>query len=195
MGLELHHIPRKENLDADALAKMAVERKPVPSGVFVNDLNMPSVREKPPTADKTLAGKTEHAVKIEHAPTDPAPDRALGGPQCLAAGQPDPDQANNTDWRADLLAYLLQEVLPEEQNAARRIARRAKMFAIIDGELYKRSPSDTGILMKCISVAQGKEFLLEIHIGICGHHAVQRSLVGKAFRQGFYWPTALRNAE
>jgi ribonuclease HI len=45
-GLELHHIPRKQNPDADALAKMAVERKPAPSGVFVNDLNAPSAREK-----------------------------------------------------------------------------------------------------------------------------------------------------
>ena len=41
-GLELHHIPRKQNPDADALAKMVAERKPVPSGVFVNDLNAPS---------------------------------------------------------------------------------------------------------------------------------------------------------
>ena len=37
-GLELHHIPRKQNPDADALAKMAAERKPAPSGVFANDL-------------------------------------------------------------------------------------------------------------------------------------------------------------
>ena len=43
-------------------------------------------------------------------------------------------------WRADLLAYLLQEVLPEDRNAARRTARQAKTFAVIDGELYKRSP-------------------------------------------------------
>jgi len=65
---------------------------------------------------------------------------------------------------------------------------------MIDGELYKRSPSETGILMKCIPIDQGKE-LLEIHAEICGHNAAPRSLVGKAFRQGFYWPTALRNAE
>ena len=84
------------------------------------------------------------------------------------------------------MAYLLHEVLPEELNTARRVARRAKTFAVIDGELYKRSPSEAGILMKCIPIAQGKELLLEIHAGICGHHAVPRSLVGKAFRQGFY---------
>ena len=93
------------------------------------------------------------------------------------------------------MAYLLHEVLPEDRNAARQIARRAKTFAVIDSELYKHSPSESGILMKCIPIAQGKELLLEIHAGICGHHATPRSLVGKAFRQGFYWPTALHNAE
>ena len=49
--------------------------------------------------------------------------------------------------------------------------------------------------MKCIPIAQGKELLLEIHAGICGHHAAPHSLVEKAFRQGFYWPTTLRNVE
>ena len=49
--------------------------------------------------------------------------------------------------------------------------------------------------MKCISIAQGKETLLEIHAGICGHHAALCSLVGNAFWQGFYRPTPLRDAE
>jgi transposase InsO family protein len=26
---------------------------------------------------------------------------------------------------------------------------------------------------------------------VCGHHAALRTLVGNAFRQGFYWPTAV----
>ena len=72
-GLELHHIPQKQNPDADALAKMAAERKPVPSGVFVNDLAAPSAREKPSTTDKAWAEETDHAKKIEHGPSDPAP--------------------------------------------------------------------------------------------------------------------------
>jgi hypothetical protein len=80
------------------------------------------------------------------------------------------------------LAYLLHEVLLEDRNAARRVARQAKTFVVINGKLYKRSPSETGILKKCIPVAKGKELLLEIHAEICGHHAAPRSLVGKAFR-------------
>jgi transposase InsO family protein len=59
-------------------------------------------------------------------------------------------------------------------------------------ELYHRSPS--GILQRCISVAEGQELLREIHSGACGHHAAPRALVGNAFRQGFYWPTAVADA-
>ena len=62
-GLELHHIPRKQNPDADALAKMAAERKPAPSGIFVNDLNAPSTREKQLAADRAKIEKAEHVQK------------------------------------------------------------------------------------------------------------------------------------
>ena len=122
-GLELHHIPRKQNPDADALAKMAAERKPAPSGIFINDLNTPSAHERQPAVDKAKTKETEHAQKIEHAPSDPAPDQIPGGPICLATGQSDTNQADNTNWRADLLAYLLNEVLPDDRNATRRIAQ------------------------------------------------------------------------
>jgi len=36
--------------------------------------------------------------------------------------------------------------------------------------------------------------LAEIHGGECGNHSSSRTLVGKAFRHGFYWPTALQDA-
>ena len=33
-----------------------------------------------------------------------------------------------------------------------------------------------------------------MHEGMCGSHIGSRTLVGKAFRQGFYWPTAFQDA-
>ena len=121
--MELHHIPRKQTPDADALAKMAAECKPALNDVFVNDLNVPTAQEKQLAANKTKTGEIEHADRTEHAPSSPTPDQVPGGPTCLATGQSDQSQADNTDWRANLLAYFLHEVLPEERNAARRVAR------------------------------------------------------------------------
>jgi hypothetical protein len=68
----------------------------------------------------------------------------------------------------------------------------AKSFALVDGERYKRAAS--GILQRCIPIPEGRELLRDIHVGICGHHAAPRTLVGNAFRQGFYWPTAVADA-
>jgi hypothetical protein len=42
------------------------------------------------------------------------------------------------------------------------------------------------MLQRYIPIKEGKMLLLNIHEGICGHHASSRSMVGKAFRQGFY---------
>jgi hypothetical protein len=44
--------------------------------------------------------------------------------------------------------------------------------------------------MKCIPQVDGITILREIHEGECGHHAPAGSLIAKAFRYGFYWPTA-----
>jgi hypothetical protein len=68
----------------------------------------------------------------------------------------------------------------------------AKSFTLVDGELYKRAAS--GILQRCVPIPQGRELLRVIHAGVCGHHAAPHALVGNAFRQGFYWPTAVADA-
>jgi transposase InsO family protein len=48
--------------------------------------------------------------------------------------------------------------------------------------------------MKYILSATGKQLLDEVHAGQCGVHAASRTLVGKVFRSGFYWPTAKSDA-
>ena len=41
-GIELHHIPRKDNDAADFLVKLAARRDPSLSRIFINDLYEPS---------------------------------------------------------------------------------------------------------------------------------------------------------
>ena len=43
-GIELHHVPQKDNDAADFLAKLAVKRVLSLEGVFINDLHEPSTR-------------------------------------------------------------------------------------------------------------------------------------------------------
>jgi len=49
--------------------------------------------------------------------------------------------------------------------------------------------------MKCITQDDGIKLLDDIHAGSCVNHAASRTLVGKAFRAGFYWPIAVADAE
>src|SRR5437763_1708883 len=51
------------------------------------------------------------------------------------------------------------------------------------------------MLMRCISKHDGRKLLKEIHSGICGNHAASRTSVGKAYRQGFFCPTAITDTD
>jgi hypothetical protein len=64
---------------------------------------------------------------------------------------------------------------------------------ISHGELYKLGVVTPWI--KCIPVNQGIELLKEIHASICGSHIGIRPLAAKPFKQGFFWPSALKDAE
>jgi hypothetical protein len=103
--------------------------------------------------------------------------------------EPAPSRA---DWRDKYITWMDLGELPADRSEARRIARMAKSFALVDGELYKRAAF--GILQRCVPIPEGRELLRDIHAGICGHHAAPRTLVGNTFRQGFYWPTAVADA-
>jgi hypothetical protein len=96
-------------------------------------------------------------------------------------------------WAEPFSNYLISRDLPPDEAEARRLQRRAQAYTIINSELYKRSMS--AIFQKCVEPEEGRELLREIHQWECGHHTSSRALVDKSFSHGFYWPTALRDAE
>jgi hypothetical protein len=96
-------------------------------------------------------------------------------------------------WAEPFSNYLITGDLPQDEVEARRLQHRMGAYTIINSELYKLSV--TGVFQNCIKLEEGKELLREIHQGKCEHHASSRALVAKAFRHGFYWPTALKDAE
>jgi hypothetical protein len=109
--------------------------------------------------------------------------------ECNTLSQPESDP---NGWREPIIRYIKNEEEPDDKAAAKRIARQSAHYTIIGGLLYRRGAA--GVLMKCIHSVAGKQLLDEIHAGQCGIHAASRILVGKAFRSGFYWPMAKRDA-
>jgi hypothetical protein len=179
-GLELNHVARRYNETAYELAKIVSGQTTVPPDVFSRDIYQPFV-------------KLDDAPEPEETSAQPEVPSATEGEALRVEGEQN-GVVPNQHWQTPYLEYLLQGELPLDKTEARRLARRAKSFVLLgdEKELYHRSPS--GILQRCISIAQGQELLQEIHSGACGHHAAPRALVGNAFRQGFYWPTVVADA-
>jgi hypothetical protein len=65
---------------------------------------------------------------------------------------------------------------------------KSKMHHLINRILYRRGAND--MMMRCISRKEGIQLQWDIHSGVYGSHSSWRSILGKAFRHGFYWPTA-----
>ena len=99
---------------------------------------------------------------------------------------------HSEDWRAPIMAYLKGYHEPETKEEEKMMQQRTRGYRIINDELYKASI--TTPLLKCVASSEGKQLLKEIDEGSCGSHNGPRALVGKAFRQGFYWPTAINDA-
>jgi hypothetical protein len=95
------------------------------------------------------------------------------------------------DWILKLKAFLVSGKFPEEESQAKMITRQATGYCIKDSDLYHRRSS--GVALKCISTHEGQELLRCIHAGECGHHSSAGMLARKAYRSGFYWPSALSN--
>jgi hypothetical protein len=100
-------------------------------------------------------------------------------------------QAGLNTWITKIWAYLKDNILPDDMTSNDQIARLAKRYALVEGDLYHRGAN--GVLMRCITREKGCNLLAEGHGGECENHASSCTLVGKAFRHGFYWPTALQD--
>ena len=165
-GIEYIHVVRDSNQAADALSKIGSSWAHIPQGVFVQDIHMPSVRTD-------LVDKPQNeALLVRHAtPT-----------------------ASSHDWRTPFVKYLSDGLGSQDKTENERLIRRSKNYILVDGRLIRKN-ANSEVLLKCISQDDGIKLLDDIHAGSCGNHAASRTLVEKAFRAGFYWPTVVADTE
>jgi hypothetical protein len=102
------------------------------------------------------------------------------------------------DWREAYIDFIRDQGLPAGMDTrsveAARVICRSKGFVLVDSKLYRRG-TRSGVLMNCVTREDGYDILREIHEGVCGDHAASRTLVGKAYRAGFWWPIAVSDTE
>ncbi|GKC19210.1 reverse transcriptase domain-containing protein [Tanacetum coccineum] len=95
-------------------------------------------------------------------------------------------------WMTPIFKYLEEETLLTDMKKARAIRRKSWRFAIINGILYKKS--FLGPWLRCVGPLQANYVLREIHEGSYSMHAGTQSVVAKALRTGYYWPTMQKDA-
>jgi hypothetical protein len=86
------------------------------------------------------------------------------------------------DWREPYLDWLIRGQLPENSTEARRLARCAKSFRVHDGELYHRSHQG----VTAVHHPSRRPTTSARHARGGLRASCPRTIVGKAFHQGFY---------
>jgi ribonuclease HI len=149
-GIELNHVPRRHNEEADELAKIASGRITIPPNVFARDVARPSVNLEPaPSNQGEPSGAPSNPTGAEAMDEDPSNKafvlsllEGYGADEAEAMDMEPVPHAE--DWRDKYIAWMDRGELPPDRSEARRIARMAKSFTLVDDELYKHAA--TGIL-------------------------------------------------
>jgi hypothetical protein len=122
-GFEVRYVPHLDNHDMDHLAWIASSRAPIPSDVIIEKLTKPSIN-----TGETLS---ETDLMIIHGF----------------------EQQSEVDWMSPIKAYLENKPISYDNAEIERIARKSRMYHLIDGVLYKQGAND--MMMKCISKDEG----------------------------------------
>nr|GFA63247.1 reverse transcriptase domain-containing protein [Tanacetum cinerariifolium] len=95
-------------------------------------------------------------------------------------------------WMTPFFKYLVEGTLPADVKQARAIRRKSWRFVVINETIYKKYFFKPWL--RCVGPFQANYVIREIYEGSCSMHAGARSVVDKALRTGYYWPTMHKDA-
>jgi hypothetical protein len=99
---------------------------------------------------------------------------------------------HSEDWRTEIVSFMQGNYPSDDKVYIKRMEGRTRPYMIIEGELYKQGVCSP--LLKCLSRAEDQELMKKILVGVCRAHIGSKLLLGKVFKQGFYWPKAASDA-
>ncbi|KAM2042051.1 hypothetical protein ACFX16_035790 [Malus domestica] len=95
-------------------------------------------------------------------------------------------------WITSIYKFFAHGTLPNDKVQAKQIRYKATCYLIINDQLYKWGFNLP--YLRCLTPAEAKIVLREIHEEVCRDHAGSRFLAHKAFHQGYYWLTLHQDA-
>lgn len=87
-------------------------------------------------------------------------------------------------WMHAIMAYLKDQVLPENKEETYKLRRRSAHFVFLDDVLYKKGFSS--FLLRCLRGEEATYIFYEIHKGVCNDHSKRLALARKVLRQLAY---------
>ena len=91
-----------------------------------------------------------------------------------------------------IIQYLWNGTQLEDPIEAKRMAKEAFYYTIIEVQLYRRGLSQP--LLKCLSLDQTFFVPEEVHERACGHDLGGKTLALKVLRVGYYWSTMTKDS-
>ncbi|GJT73520.1 reverse transcriptase domain-containing protein [Tanacetum coccineum] len=95
-------------------------------------------------------------------------------------------------WMTPIVEYLIDGTIPDDKKEASKLCIKARQYELVEGVLYRRLFLTSWL--RCVGPLQADYVIREIHKGSCIMHTGPRSVVAKAMRLGYYWPTMHRDA-
>ncbi|KAL0405364.1 UNVERIFIED_CONTAM: Gag-Pol polyprotein [Sesamum latifolium] len=95
---------------------------------------------------------------------------------------------------------MVQQIPQNENERADELSKFGAMIARVKSrnitimEMSCTKEPSMGPLLKCLDEKGATYVLREIHEGSCGNHSGARSLAQKVTRQGYFWPTLIKDA-
>ncbi|GKB40755.1 reverse transcriptase domain-containing protein [Tanacetum coccineum] len=96
-------------------------------------------------------------------------------------------------WMTPIIEYLRDETLQDDRKEVSKLRIKARQYELLEGILYRRS--FLKLCLRCVRPLQADYVIRDIHEGSCNMHAEPRSVLAKAMRSGYYWPTMHRDAQ
>ncbi|KAL0333104.1 UNVERIFIED_CONTAM: hypothetical protein Scaly_2211900 [Sesamum calycinum] len=164
--VELEHLPRKDNKQVDALAKLASTLSIIDKAARIPICKSWVI---PPIfsgdEDDMFQEEENHATKVF--------------------------EVEQEDWRQPLVDYLKYGKLPNDLRRRTDTRRLATRFIYYKSTLYRRSFD--GIFLHCLSHNEKVQAMEEAHYGVCSAHQSGPKLHFRINRLGFYLPTMVKD--
>ncbi|XP_045831048.1 uncharacterized protein LOC123922369 [Trifolium pratense] len=181
-SIDIEHVPRIENQEANDLAQIA-------SGYKVSKARLEQLIEIKEKLISNEPMQLELSMpKLEGAEMSPNDinnsDKEMNYDelQILVI-----DNLIDGDWRKPIVEYLENPI----GSALRKIKYRASNYVIIGNELFKKTLE--GVLLKCLSENEAYIAISDVHSGACGSHQSGHKMKWLLVRQGMYWPSMLKD--